>query len=90
MLPCSALCGGLPRCQGESSSQHASTARILLAILLPGHVVFLLVLCLLEARGLPSPLFLGLYLLAGLCQVLATTGSAWLQWPYLLLAMSAH
>lgn len=69
VLPCSALCGGLPRCQGESSSQHASTARIMLAILLPGHVVFLLVLCLLEARGLPSPLFLGLYLLAGLCQV---------------------
>jgi len=69
ILPCSALCGGLPGCSGKSNLQHASIARILLVLLVPGHILFVLVLCLLEARGVPSPLFLFFYLLAGVCQV---------------------
>jgi solute carrier family 41 len=69
VLPCSALCGGLPYCLGKTNTHHASTARLLLAILLPGHLIFVLVLCMLEAHGVPSVFFLALYMLAGLCQV---------------------
>merc|ERR1712037_784355 len=73
ILPCSALCGGLPYCSGKANMQHASIARILLLLLVPGHMLFVLALCLLEAKGLPSALFIVLYLLAGLCQVIMMT-----------------
>ena len=70
ILPCSALCGGLRGCEPCGGNLlHASVARILLSVLLPGHLLFVLALCLLEARGVPSANFLALYLLAGLCQV---------------------
>merc|ERR1719348_2351578 len=41
ILPCSALCGGLPYCAGKANVQHASIARILLLLLIPGHMLFL-------------------------------------------------
>jgi len=69
ILPCSALCGGLPYCAGKANVQHASIARILLLLLIPGHMLFLLALCLLEAKGVPSALFVLFYMLAGICQV---------------------
>jgi len=69
ILPCSALCSGISSCGDEQNSQHASIARILLLLLIPGHLLFVLALCLLEGTGIPSPLFLVIYLLSGLCQV---------------------
>merc|ERR1712088_1248335 len=66
ILPCPALCGGLPYCSGKANMQHASIARILLLLLVPGHMLFVLALCLLEANGLPSALFILLYL----CQII--------------------
>jgi len=69
ILPCSALCSGLPSCGDDYNVQHASIARILLILLIPGHLIFVLALCILEAKGIPTLLFLVTYLLAGLCQV---------------------
>jgi len=69
ILPCSALCGGLPSCGGMENIHHASIARVLLVILIPGHLIFVFVLCLLEVGGLPSSLFVAMYLLAGVSQV---------------------
>jgi len=70
ILPCSALCGGLGSgCGSESSAKHAAIARVLLVLLFPGHMAFLFSICLLESLGVPSPLFIFLYLLAAFCQV---------------------
>merc|ERR1712013_411066 len=69
ILPCSALCGGYSSCGGGNNVQHASIARILLLLLIPGHVIFVIAICFLESLGIPSPLFFLFYLLAAVCQV---------------------
>merc|ERR1711910_17190 len=48
---------------------NASAARILLLLLIPGHVIFVITICFLESLGIPSPLFFLFYLLAAVCQV---------------------
>jgi hypothetical protein len=55
----------LPRKQ----SPHARTARILLSLLLPGHLIFVYATCLIESTVLPSALFLLAYLSAATAQV---------------------
>jgi len=69
VLPCSALCGGYSSCGGDNNVQNASAARILLLLLIPGHVIFVITICFLESLGIPSPLFFLFYLLAAVCQV---------------------
>jgi len=69
VLPCSALCGGYSSCGGGNNVQNASAARILLLLLIPGHVIFVIAICFLESLGIPSPLFFLFYLLAAVCQV---------------------
>jgi len=69
VLPCSALCGGYSSCGGDNNVQNASAARILLLLLIPGHVIFVIAICFLESLGIPSPLFFLFYLLAAVCQV---------------------
>jgi hypothetical protein len=69
ILPCSALCGGYSSCGGLNNIQNASVARVLLLLLIPGHVIFIIAICFLENLGTPTPLFFVFYLLAALCQV---------------------
>jgi len=69
ILPCSALCGGYSSCGGLNNIQNASVARVLLFLLFPGHIIFVIVICLVEKLGTPTPLFLLFYLLAALSQV---------------------
>lgn len=69
ILPCSALCGGYSSCGGSNNIQNASVARVLLLLLIPGHVIFIIAICFLENLGIPTPLFFIFYLLAAVCQV---------------------
>ena len=70
---CTALCSDSWRhgdvTQPRSSSPHARTARVLLSLLLPGHLIFVYATCLIESTVLPSALFLLAYLTAAAAQV---------------------
>lgn len=68
VLPCSALCGGIPRCSSVQMP-HARTARILLLLLIPGQIVFVYSICGLEANILPTATFLFGYIAASFLQV---------------------
>ena len=70
VLPCSALCGGFSCCGSNQAAPHAGTARLLLCILVPGQLVFVYSICVLEAGVLPTPLFLLGYIIASVAQVL--------------------
>ena len=70
VLPCSALCGGFTCCGSSRPAPHAKTARLLLCILVPGQLVFVYSICVLEAGILPTPLFLFAYILASVAQVM--------------------
>ena len=60
--PWSALC--------SSDDQHSHTARLLLTLVIPGHLLFTLAISLLEAGHTnPSPLFLFSYMVAAVLQV---------------------
>lgn len=59
-LPWSVMCG----------STHAVTARILMGMVIPGHLIFTYTISFLEAgHTSPTPIFLACYLLAALLQV---------------------
>ncbi|XP_070216167.1 solute carrier family 41 member 3 isoform X1 [Bos mutus] len=59
--PCSTFC---------SSEINATSARVLLALVVPGHLAFFSIVSLLESQSVPSErTFVLLYLLAGLVQV---------------------
>lgn len=68
VLPCSALCGGIPRCS-TVQMPHARTARILLLLLIPGQIVFVYSICGLEAEILPTATFMFAYIAASFLQV---------------------
>jgi len=57
------------RCGGGASVANASMARVLLALAIPGHIIFIIAICSLETLGVPSVLFVLFYLIAALCQV---------------------
>jgi len=70
VLPCTALCSGYRGCGDPAVGHtHASMARILLLLLLPGHLIFLSAICFLDSLGSPTVLFISFYLLAALAQV---------------------
>eukprot|EP00095_Tigriopus_kingsejongensis_P009047 snap_masked-scaffold308_size214241-processed-gene-0.0 protein:Tk09047 transcript:snap_masked-scaffold308_size214241-processed-gene-0.0-mRNA-1 annotation:"solute carrier family 41 member 2" len=68
----------------QGSEDHAKSARILMSMVVPGHLVFILCITLLEAgHTQTSPVFFILYLLAALIQVWILLHTA--QWMILLM-----
>merc|ERR1719273_929038 len=65
VLPCSAFCGGLASpCSAGPGSHHATMARILVSLAVPGHVIFVAAICAVKALGCPTVLFFTFYLVA--------------------------
>ena len=70
VLPCSALCAGVSHCAGAGASlNNARMSRVLILLAIPGHLIFISATCAIKTLGVPSPLFVLLYLLAALAQV---------------------
>jgi len=71
--PCSALFGDLPCCSrcgdSKSAQPHAMPGRVLLALLFPGHVIFIFIIFSVKIMSLPSFMFVLFYLIAALVQV---------------------
>ncbi|XP_059966717.1 solute carrier family 41 member 3 isoform X2 [Mesoplodon densirostris] len=59
-----------PRSTFCSSEIHSTSARVLLFLVVPGHLIFFSIIYLVEGQSVPNDkIFVGLYLLAGLVQV---------------------
>jgi len=70
VLPCSALCAGVSHCAGAGAGlNNARMSRVLIFLAIPGHLIFISATCAIKTLGVPSPLFVLLYLLAALAQV---------------------
>lgn len=70
--PCSSLCGDLRCCKcGDDGNKqpHAMPSRVLLMLLFPGHVIFVFIIFTIKAIGIPSLMFLFLYLSSATLQV---------------------
>lgn len=70
--PCSSLCGDIKccSCTGDGSKQpHAMPARVLLMLLFPGHILFVMIIFTIKKLGIPSIMFLVLYLSSAALQV---------------------
>jgi len=72
-LPCGSLCGDIRICSkcgsGSSNQPHAMPGRVLLALLFPGHVLFIFIIFTVKITSIPSFLFVFFYLIAALIQV---------------------
>jgi len=68
--PCAALFGDIPFCCGGGQKKpHGMPARVLLALLFPGHILFVFILFTVKLASIPSFLFMFFYLIAALIQV---------------------